>query len=102
MAGKKSAACLWWLLTSPGRTAGASGRMKKEICFSFGAKSQSQEEGVFIQDTRSAYFSRRPGLASTKLSLYSHMTPKMLMMGILLNEGFRCFGKFCINISQLK
>lgn len=97
MVGKESAASL-----SPGRAAGASEGVRKEICFSFGEKSQSQERGVFIQDTRAAYFSRRQGLASVKPFLYSHMTTKMLIVGSLLSEGFRCFGKRCINIFQLK
>lgn len=77
MVGKESAACLWWLLMSPARAAGASEGMKKEVCFSLGGNFQSQEGAVFIQDTRAAYFSRRQDLASMKLFLYSHMTPKM-------------------------
>lgn len=102
MVGKESAACLWWLLISPARAAGASEGVRKEVCFSFGANSQSQEGGVFIRDIRAAYFSGRQGLSSIKLFLYSHTTPKKLIVGSLLSEGFRCFGKCDINISQLK
>jgi len=85
----------------PARMAGANEGVREEVCLSLGETSQSQEMGLFLRHARAAPFSRRQGLAPIKVFLYSPTALKQMRFGSLLSEGFRCFGKCCVNTSQL-